>query len=195
MSVSPRSDLRSLLRDGTHDAHERLDAKAMAFDLADRADYARFLVWQGGLVPGLEAHLARNGIARWVPDWNARRRADALIGDIARLGAEPPRARALDGLAADGPGLIGICYVLEGSRVGGAMLVKLVDPALKGVATAYLDHGADQRLWPRFIAILNGLAFSPQETEAAVAAARRTFALFESALDADMKPSRIRAAS
>lgn len=84
--------------------------------------------------------------------------------------------------------LLGAAYVLEGSRLGGAMLVRSVDPALRGVATAYLDHGTGLKLWPRFVDILNTAGLSGAEQQAAIDAANHVFMLFERELEAHFEP-------
>lgn len=194
MPPSPSPELRFALKAGTRSAHERLDAHASRLDLSDRADYLAFLCWHGTLVPELEAHLAGNGIAEVVADWPERRRTAALAADLAALGASGgPRTDIV--LPATRPALVGIAYVLEGSRLGGAMLVRAVAPALRGVATAYLDHGAGHGLWPRFVATINALDFTPADTEAAIGAANGTFALFAAGFARAVTTQPIKAAS
>ncbi len=170
--------LRFVLRDRTRAAHEFLDAKASRFNLSRKDDYLRFLVWHGAVVPALERKLRMNGIARFVPDWDERERGAALIDDLEALGASRLRLRDVQ-LGRDRGTLLGAAYVLEGSRLGGAMLVRGVDPALIGIATAYLDHGAGLKLWPRFVDILDAAGLSGAEQSAAIIAANETFMLFE----------------
>ena len=138
-------------------------------------------------MPGLEAGLTDGGIADFIPDWPQRRRADALLSDLARLGASEPAAANIELVGGRGA-LLGTAYVLEGSRLGGAILVRSVDPTLRGVATAYLDHGTGLKLWPRFVDILNASALSGAEQQAAIDAANQIFMLFERELEEHFEP-------
>lgn len=169
---------RFALRDHTQADHARLDARAGALDLSRDDDYKRFMGWQARLVPALEAHLDASGMEEVLPDWPRRRRSEALMADLDALGITPPQAvsvRLPDGRAA----LWGIAYVLEGSRVGGAMLERSVSDNWRGRATRFLTHGHKDRLWPRFTAALDAAQFEENELAEAIASARDVFALFE----------------
>lgn len=187
MNPDRAAGFRFALRDATAPAHQRLDDRAARFDLGRRDDYRHFLIWHAAIVPGLESRLTDGGIADFIPDWPQRRRADALLSDLARLGASEPIAATIE-LAGGRGALLGAAYVLEGSRLGGAMLVRSVDPALRGVTTAYLDHGTGLKLWPRFVDILNASALSGAEQQAAIDAANQIFMLFERELEAHFEP-------
>ncbi|WP_338609063.1 biliverdin-producing heme oxygenase [Pelagibacterium nitratireducens] len=178
---------RFVLRDATGAAHQRLDEAAGRFDLGSRDDYRRFLVWHGAIVPGLETHMAANGIERIVADWAERKRTAALLSDLGALGVSWPGQADLQ-LQSGRGALFGMAYVLEGSRLGSAMLVRRVDPALRGAATGYLDHGAGLKLWPRFLDILNTAGLSGAEQQAAIDAANQVFMLFERELLAHFEP-------
>lgn len=76
--------------------------------------------------------------------------------------------------------LLGAYYVFEGSKNGARYIARSVGRALglsPGNGLHYLDpHGEAQRgMWQEFRAGLNGVAFTPDEAEGIVAAARRTF--------------------
>lgn len=129
----------------------------------------------------MEAHLTDCGFSGILPDWHFRRRAAALSSDLRAVGADAPPSRHL-ALPSSRAALVGIAYVLEGSRLGGAVLAKRVAPDYRGVATAYLEHGAGRRFWPSFTATIGALAFTPAEQAEAVEAASRCFDLFERAL-------------
>ncbi|MCJ2032930.1 biliverdin-producing heme oxygenase [Methylobacterium sp. J-068] len=176
-------DLRFVLRDATQAAHRRLDAGFAAHDLTRRADYARFLTAMNAAFAPLEAWLDGADARRLPADWSARRRAGALRADLSGLGiadagdsgeALPP---TLSG--AEAPGLL---YVLEGSRLGGQVLLRQVlaspDPVVRENAR-FLRHGEGQRLWPSFAAWL-GLHPVSEHADA-IRGALRAFALFEAA--------------
>ncbi|WP_407525011.1 biliverdin-producing heme oxygenase [Methylobacterium oryzisoli] len=175
--------VHAVLRSRTEAAHRRLDA---AFDLArlpERGPYGAFLRASAAALIPLEARLDASEAASVLPDWPARRRGAALLADLAGLGEPCAPASPIGGLF-DRDTLLGVLYVLEGSRLGGAMIRRAVldggDPAVCA-NLRYLDHGRRQRLWPSFLARLDRAA--PDEaglrrmTEGALAA----FAAFERA--------------
>lgn len=174
------------LRDGTLEAHRRLDAAAMRFDLGRRDEYRDYLAWHAALVPSLEAYLERNAIKALLPDWPQRSRAAELLADLAYLGGEPAPVRILDLPRCDGS-LLGVAYVLEGLRLSGEMRAQEVEPAIRARASAYITHGAGLKLWPRFVDRLNAIELADMEMEAAIAAANTVFALFERELDAYLR--------
>ena len=76
--------------------------------------------------------------------------------------------------------LMGVAYVLEGSRLGARYLLKTVsvsqDQAVRG-NTRFLAHGQDKKLWPAFVATLESIV-PPATRDEAAQGARDTFALF-----------------
>jgi heme oxygenase len=177
----PQSGLRQALRAGTRDAHARIDSALPSLAFADPLLYVAFLRWHAAIVPPLEDALQEAGIARLVPDWAERRRTPVLMADLRALGTACPPPLALEVPRQDAA-LIGTAYVLEGSRLGGTALARTVPAPMRPAATAYLEHGAGSRLWPRFVEIIDALPGI--DTLAATAAANHTFALFETAMPA-----------
>lgn len=176
-------DLRFTLRAATDAAHRRLDAGFAAHDLTRRDDYGTFLSAMHGPFLQIEAWLDGADPADLPPDWPARRRSDALNADLRALAIAAPDA-VLAPLAptlagAEAPGLL---YVLEGSRLGGQVLLRQVlaspDPVVRENAR-FLRHGTGTRLWPSFVA---WLCTRPTDGHAdAIRGAQRAFALFEAA--------------
>jgi heme oxygenase len=182
--------VHAVLRSRTAAAHRRLDA---AFDLArlpERGPYGAFLRASAAALIPLEARLDASGAAAVLPDWPARRRGAALLADLAGLD-EPYAPSAGAGAPLERDTLLGVLYVLEGSRLGGAMIRRAVlaggDPAACS-NLRYLDHGRGRRFWPSFLARLDGAA--PDDaglgrmTEGALAA----FAAFERAASTVASP-------
>lgn len=171
----PRSSsARFALRAATAKAHETLDHAYSRFRL-DRVDeYSAFLVAHAAAFLPVERALDDAGAAALSPGWAERRRSDALIGDLAALGLPAP-----DTLIAptfDSPAqILGAAYVLEGSRLGGAMLLRTVGP---GLPTSFLTPGnpAD---WRAFIALLDEKLSSAPLLEDAASSALAVFSLFE----------------
>jgi len=161
------------LRAETAEAHERLDALFSRFHLANPSQYAQFLKAQAGAFMAVEAALDAAGAEAVVPDWPARRRSQALCDDMAALGEAVPAPLALPGIVGE-PAILGALYVLEGSRLGGAMLVRTVPDASP---KSFLTPG-NPVLWRTFIAILDERLSSGDERAEAARSARAVFDLF-----------------
>lgn len=163
--------LRADLRAATADDHERLDATFGRFDLADRHAYRRFLAAHARALAPVEDAIRRSGdTVGWQP------RAPLAEQDLADLGAEMPPPMTLD--APPTPArLWGMRYVVEGSRLGGAMLSRQVGV---GLPAAYLGAHHGKGEWRHFLDTLEakGDAGGPGWQAEAVEGAREAFALF-----------------
>ncbi|HEX4506770.1 MAG TPA: biliverdin-producing heme oxygenase [Alphaproteobacteria bacterium] len=166
------NQIRQILRTATARHHERVDAAFAGFDLRDAGSYRCFLSAHARVLPGAEnaIHLPWDG-------WT--RRAPLLLRDLSDLGAAPEPSPA--NLSMTEPAAQwGCLYVLEGSRLGGSVLAQRV---VAGLPTRYLSAGHTGGSWRIFQTALEAAA-GPAETawiEAAVAAARSVFELFEEA--------------
>ena len=175
--------VRDRLRAATLDAHERVDRRFSRCDFTSTRDYRCFLEAHHAVLPGCEQMLAASGADRLIDDWMRRVRTPALVADLADLGRNPTPAAApttrLSPAAA-----FGMLYVLEGSRLGGAVLARRVlaggNPRC-GEATRYLRHGEGSRLWPSFLAALEASGDVRDDPDAVVASAIETFGRFEQA--------------
>ena len=176
------SHLRDHLRHATSDQHARLDAQFGALDLTGRAGYRAFLEASAAALMPLEDALEAAGVDDVFPDWEQRSRRTAMLDDLARVGgtARPLKAD----LSLDAGAVLGVMYVLEGSRLGARYLLKTVakssDPVVTS-ATRYLAHGADGRLWQSFLVMLERHAAALSDDAGAIAGARQAFDLFEQA--------------
>jgi len=171
------------LRALTAPAHERVDAAFSHLSLTDPTGYRRFLHAHQMILPECERVLAESGAADLLPDWPSRVRAPALAADIATVGGMP--APGIARLAPLSPaGVWGMLYVLEGSRLGGAVLARRVqdnpDPLCRA-ATRYLRHGEGLRLWPGFVAALEAAPVVQDDPDTVIASALAAFDLFEAA--------------
>jgi heme oxygenase len=163
-----------MLRAATRAAHDRVDALFGDLNLGRAADYRHFLTAQAAAFLPVEAALDAQGVAASFPGWGERRRADLLRADLDALGlAVPPPlpAPSLPSRAA----VAGAAYVLEGSRLGGAMLARRV-PA--GVPRLFLGAAAPPGHWGAFLEQLEQVLQSDVERREAVAGAGRVFDLF-----------------
>lgn len=171
--------VRTQLRAATRTAHERVDAAFGIHDLTDRSAYARFLSAQAAALLPLEQSLTRAGAARMIETWDEHRRAPLLIEDLGALGVALPPPVAPTPITDDWE-LAGALYVLEGSRLGGAMLRRSVPAAFP---SAFLSAAQAPGRWTRFAMSLHQLLDSPSRLDAAIATALATFACFEQAAD------------
>ena len=171
------------LRAATRDAHKRVDRRFSGYDLGDPLDYRCFLEAHRAVLPGCERTLEASGAGLLIDDWGRRARTLGLLADLDSLGGAPARAipagRWLAPAAA-----FGMLYVIEGSRLGSAILARRVldgGSARCAGATRYLRHGEGLRLWPSFLAALESSVAVHDDPDAVVASAIETFALFEHA--------------
>lgn len=178
--VSPRFALKA----ATAEAHQRLDDRFSTLDLAKRDDYAAFLMAQAGAFPPIEAALDRAGVESLVLDWPTRRRSAALLADLADLGLEPPPPAPAPPLSSEADSL-GALYVLEGSRLGGALLIRTV-PA--GLPKSFLTPG-NPAAWRAFVTILDERLSSQADIDAAARTATAVFKAFSSAASMILGPS------
>lgn len=178
LSTRPRRLLRNILRDSTAADHARLDATLGALDLCTAPGYRRFLEINAAALLPLERSLERAGARAVLPDWDDRARTAAILTDLVRLGGRPSPLDApeLTGRSA----MLGTLYVLEGSRLGAAYLLRTVkacnDPLISGT-TAFLGHGAGRPFWPQYLAALESHADELAEDDL-VRSARAAFDLF-----------------
>ncbi|UVO50259.1 biliverdin-producing heme oxygenase [Sphingomonas sp. SUN019] len=172
--MSASVSARSALRAATSDHHERVDAAFSSANLADRDHYGCFLMAQAAAHLPVEEALAKGGIAGILPDWAARERGALLRADLAALGRTSPESDAT--LAFDDPAaMLGAVYVLEGSRLGGALLKRSV-PA--DFPTAFLG-ASDSAAWRRLMAVLDERLDTDAARLIAINAAAQVFTLFE----------------
>jgi len=168
---------RAALRAATAEDHARLDGLFERFDLGDRDGYGRFLAAHAAAVPPIEQALDTAGMARLLPDWTSRRRSAAVRADLAALGLAVPPPLAAP-LLADDAACWGTAYVIEGSRLGGALLARSVG---NGLPRAYLAAPQPKGAWRDFLTRLEVALDSEGRLADATAAARATFAIFEAA--------------
>jgi len=188
-------DALARIRDATRDAHDRLDGR-LALDrrLRTRADYADLLADQLGLFDPLERVLA-------AADWTGtgirmaeRARTPLLEADLRDLGVDPDAVERSPVPAIRGRAeAFGCLYVLEGSRLGGRLILKDHGPRL-GISEAsagrFLSAGAGGTVgWRSFRADFAAACADPGYLDAAVAAATRVFAAFEARLTRRIAPA------
>lgn len=165
------------LRSETRAAHERVDARFASLDLKNLDDYRRFVGLHAAAFLPVERALTEAGAARLVPDWDAMRRTPELVADLEALGMAIP-ADTGGPTFPDEASMLGGIYVLEGSRLGGAVLRKTVDPAFPH---RFLAHPQPPGRWRGLVALLERNLYESVQVDSAVKAALGVFAYFEQA--------------
>ena len=172
---------RAALKRASRDVHDRLDRTLSIYRLDQRGDYVTFLQAQARALLPVERALTDAGAAALVPGWGEALRSALLTADLAELGAgditqiPPP---SYDGEAE----LLGGIYVLEGSRMGAAVLLRSVPAEFP---RAFLGARSPSGRWGAFVATLERKLGSPVDLEQAKDSARRTFACFEQSAGQD----------
>jgi heme oxygenase len=173
-------EARNHLKAATLLKHDKLDHELSALRLGERDHYLRFL-WVNAPVIGLERALEAAGVGLELPDWPLRTRADALLGDLSALGAATDIEETVDLDLSEPATRLGLAYVLEGSRLGAAVLRRAVhasgDERVR-TATRFLDHGSGQDLWRIFLARLEAALDDEGQRALAARAANWGFDLF-----------------
>lgn len=165
------SAFRTRLRDATRACHDEVDDLFGAFDLRDPAAYATFLTAHAMALIPVEDWI--DG-ARLMPGWRGRK--VALYEDLAALGRSLPPFEPLD-WRRDPAARWGAAYVLEGSRLGGAMLSRSIGA---GLPSAYLSSVHPSGGWQSFLRAMEAQAEQGGDAwqASAIAGAERTFALY-----------------
>lgn len=161
------------LRTRTAPLHDAVDAVFGGFRLDDADSYRACLVAHARALPAVEAALARHPT---LPHWHPR--TALLAQDLAALGTAMPRP--LPFAPDDAAAAWGALYVVEGSRLGGAMLARQVGA---GLPRAYLAaaHGAGEWRALRAAIDAEGARRGGAWLDAAVAGAAATFDLYRRA--------------
>ena len=174
---------REYLKEHTRIAHQKVDLQFSRFELANPLGYRNFLEAHDAVLPHCERVLALSGAAWLIPDWPSRLRTLALEQDLRVMGGHASAGMAPMVVLAPAA-VFGMMYVLEGSRIGGAVLATRLcsnsGPHCRD-ATRYLLHGKGIGLWPSFVAALNTAPQVLSDIDTVLASALRTFELFEAA--------------
>ena len=161
------------LRARTTPCHDQVDAAFGGFRLDRPSSYRAFLIAHARALAGAETALAGRSD---LPAWRAR--MPLLSADLADLRVAPPPPLAFT--VEQGAAAWGALYVIEGSRLGGAMLARQVSAALP---RRYLDAAFAPGDWRALRQALDGEAdrHGSAWLETAVSGAEACFALYQRA--------------
>lgn len=179
-----RGSARDLLRSATGIVHQRLDDAMSARDWTDAAHYSTFLLVQADVLPAVEDALVRVGFDRALPGWSPTRRGASLHEDLAGLDVARPVPDPWP-LPLDDGTAWGVAYVLEGSRLGGKLLLRRAQaspsPAVRR-NTRFLGHSEAVR-WPIFLASMEAALPGDAERKRAVRGAHGVFDAYMAAVE------------
>jgi len=173
-----RMSVRHVLRAATASLHARVDT-LMSQRLEQPDGYRLFIeAMAAGILP-LESALEKARISDLLPDWAQRSRTMALRADLKALALPVPHT-TIDLESDDEAYLLGVVYVLEGSRLGSRVILRNLEKArvATGGATGYLSHGdGETSLWQTFLTRLeySGASYSPARAIAGASAAFQSF--------------------
>jgi heme oxygenase len=180
----PEHGLHHHLKLATAAAHaslERTLATHGFFDSRERyiGYLQRFLAFQSEAECVLNAALA----SQVVPDWKERRRSHLARADLQALGASEGALPVSSGhlpVMALPEQILGIAYVLEGSTLGGAYLLKQLAPI--GITASHggsylASYGPSRgKMWQRFLTTLEDAHRRHANVESVTSAALAAFA-------------------
>ena len=166
---------RAVLRTETRAEHDRVDRLFSNFDLDRPDDYRRFLLAQAAAFLPAEAALDAADAATILDDWPGRRRSALIEADLAQLKETLPE-QIPPPIFPSPASVMGGIYVLEGSRLGGALLKRDLPPECP---RHFLDAAQQPGSWRKLLDKLDRLLYRPDDLEAAVKAAREVFQRFE----------------
>ena len=174
---SDQKSLHSLLKEATAVLHGEVDLK-LSKNLNGRRDgYPVFLRIMASAILPLEDLLTAKNAAAFVTDWPLRSRSAELKADLAALGLEP-YVEAIELPDFGEAHALGIMYVLEGSRLGGRVILSRLAGGSKALPTRFLSHGHG-RLWQSFLSQLEMSDAAQRHTEKLVEGATFAFRRFE----------------
>lgn len=175
--------LSTKIKEATKKAHQQLEGivvrKLKAIN--HRGDYADFLKHFYAYFHAVEQAFAPYITSEILPDYKDRRNASYLKNDIEALGynvEDLPAAQAPE--IANIQEALGALYVLEGSIMGGGIIVKMLEKqGITDGISFFSGYGETTgQKWGIFTAVLNANAQNPAEENKAISAANATFDRF-----------------
>lgn len=176
------SPLSRRLREATAAAHARAETGMWpASATSDPATYGRWLSRHLALIAPFEAAIEAHAgtLAALGADPGPRARRALLRRDLAMLGVAEEAAAPAPLLPAEEA--LGALYVLEGSRLGGRVLMRRVQDAMPGLAATLFLADAVPGAWRALRTALDafGERAGPEATAAVLRGADTTFLAFE----------------
>jgi heme oxygenase len=173
------------LRVRTQPSHKALEALPLSAVLLDpgitREQYIAYLQAMYGIVSEVEETVFPL-VADILPDLSQRRKAHLLEQDLSSLGASVHKSYPLkvSGLVIDTDAAMGIMYVMEGSTLGGRVILKSIEKSLGLTAESGASYFAGYNvatgpLWKSFLDKLVAYEQDGNDRNAIISAASLTF--------------------
>ncbi|KID55557.1 hypothetical protein JF50_20380 [Pseudoalteromonas luteoviolacea] len=171
----------SKLRASTSSVHDQLDKKIMAQSPFDnKTNYGHFLRYQFHLMRHVESLYLDTQLAKLVPDLVARNRFKALSQDFQDLNiAQPAPLPNTTNVAHCHYASLGWLYVIEGSKLGAAVLAKEAEKlGLNGEFGARFLAGSEKSRgshWRQFMQGIEDAPLNAQQEQAMLEGAQAAF--------------------
>lgn len=177
--------LADIIKEKTAGHHQGLEKKIVLKlkNLNSREDYLQILQLFYGYFGGLEDRINTYINTKTLPDYNERRKTEAIADDIHALGGQPVQ-KAVNGSL---PEIVnplqamGALYVIEGSTLGGSIISKMVSSklGLDNGLTFFNGYGANTpQMWETFRHELNRQGTAEADQHAIIDSANNTFLKF-----------------
>lgn len=181
------TDLLSRVRQESRNQHQQLESLLPFNEALTLERYRELLIGFWGLFDPLEKALEAADIPDEL-DVRARHRSPLLLQDLVAVGtsaermASLPRCENIPALNTKAKAL-GCMYVLEGSRLGGQYVSKLIKERLgltehSGCAFFSSDGAEVSNIWRKFCEVAREQTVTPEQQEEFIAAAKCTFSTF-----------------
>lgn len=186
-AVAADSSRAAKLKQGTADLHDNIDKSIMEKDpFASNENYLQFLSLQYHFLKDVAALYEHTQLSEHIDDLTSRRRLGLLEQDFADLNTTLPTTTLtpLIDVNTDLATALGWLYVVEGSKVGAAMLGKQVQARLQltGVFGArYLAGPGAGRgsAWRHLVQLIDNIELSNEQEQALINGARQAFTRFQ----------------
>lgn len=178
------------LKAATRTAHRRLEVQLPLLDhVLTLAQYHLLLRIYAGFYLPLENAMEAYQLPALPDDWISRRKSQWLVEDLVLLGDTPDLIEALP-LCSELPrmtsqaDLLGALYVVEGSTLGGRIILERLHHSLGPFAHQYVRFFTSYgprvpQMWTAFLNILEAAAYDTRQELLIIESACRTFLSFE----------------
>jgi heme oxygenase len=160
------------LRSATRSDHEAVDGAFGRFAIGKPGGYRDFLIAHARILPLAERMIDP---ASLIADWQGR--TGRLLADLAAVGGATP-AELEVALPRDDAGRWGALYVLEGSRLGGAVIARGLPAQFPA---SFLEARHPSGAWRAILDAIDGADRGPEWREAAVQGAKLMFGAYRRA--------------
>ena len=174
------------LKTFTASSHQKLEKSVVGLihGLQTSADYSYLLGLFYSYFSGLERLIKSQGIEKYLPDYNERRKAKLILEDLLALHASNPeicQQNQLPFIVSPFQAL-GALYVIEGSTLGGVYIVKMIQKKIsvkENIFHFFSGYGdRNPLMWNRFKNALNHSTADEKEMALIVSGAEDGFHKF-----------------